>query len=65
MSDFVIHGGRPLFGTVAVGGSKNAVLPIIFAAATVKGVSVIENVPDISDVETAVFLLEELGADFW
>ncbi len=62
MSDFVIRGGRPLFGTVAVGGSKNAVLPIIFAAATVKGVSVIENVPDISDVETAVFLLEELGA---
>ncbi len=62
MSDFVIHGGRPLCGTVAVGGSKNAVLPIIFAAATVKGVSVIENVPDISDVETAICLIEELGA---
>lgn len=62
MSDFVIRGGRPLFGTVTVGGSKNAVLPIIFAAATVKGISVIENVPDISDVETALYLLEELGA---
>ncbi len=62
MSDFIINGGRPLRGKISVSGSKNAVLPIIFASLTVNGVSIIENVPSISDVDTALFLINELGA---
>ncbi len=62
MSKFVIYGGEPLSGTVSAGGSKNAVLPIIFAALGILGISVIENVPEISDVNTAVKLARDLGA---
>lgn len=62
MSDFVVSGGRALRGTVMVGGSKNAALPIIFAAVATHGVSVLENVPDISDVDAALLLISALGA---
>ncbi len=61
MSDFIINGGKPLRGQISAGGSKNAVLPIIFATIAAKGISVIENVPDISDVDTALLLIKELG----
>ncbi len=62
MSKFVIYGAKPLCGTISAGGSKNAALPIIFATISISGISVIENVPDISDVKTAVGLLRALGA---
>ncbi len=62
MSCFIISGGKRLFGEISVGGSKNAALPIIFATVAMHGVSVIENVPDITDVEVALSIISELGA---
>ncbi len=62
MSDFIISGGSELRGTVTVGGSKNAALPIIFATVATHGVSVLENVPDISDIDAALLLISALGA---
>lgn len=62
MSKFIINGGRELKGTVDISGSKNAALPLIFATLTTRGVSVIRNVPDISDVDIALELISEAGA---
>ncbi len=62
MGKFRINGGIPLFGTVRVSGSKNAALPVIFATLIARGVSVIENVPDIGDVRVALKIIEGLGA---
>ena len=62
MSKFVIRGGQKLVGEINVSGSKNAALPIIFACIVTRGRSVLYNVPDISDVRTALHLLQNMGA---
>ena len=63
MGRFYIRGGRALGGEISVGGSKNAALPIIFSTIMLRGVSVIENLPDISDVDVALDLVRDFGAD--
>ncbi len=65
MSSFIINGGKRLRGEIIVGGSKNAVLPIIFASIMTEGVSVLRGAPDISDVRVALGILEDLGAVAW
>ena len=62
MNRIVVEGPVKLSGEVLVGGSKNAVLPILFATIATGGVSKISNVPDIGDVRVAIELLEDLGA---
>lgn len=62
MARFVIHGGKPLSGTVAVSGMKNAATPILAATVLASGVCRIHNVPRITDVERMLELLRELGA---
>ena len=62
MDKFVIHGGVRLKGQVAVGGSKNACLPILAAALLGEGESVIEGVPDLADIRAMCDLLGDLGA---
>ncbi len=62
MRALTVNGGAPLFGEVSVGGSKNAALPILFAALTARGTSVINNIPDIGDVRCAIKIIEGLGA---
>ncbi|MDY0324120.1 MAG: UDP-N-acetylglucosamine 1-carboxyvinyltransferase, partial [Candidatus Carbobacillus sp.] len=53
METLIIEGGVPLQGTVKVSGAKNAVLPIMAAALLADtGVSIIEDVPNLKDVET-------------
>lgn len=64
MSSFIINGGRPLFGSITVGGSKNAVLPMIFSTILVHGRSVITGVPDITDVRVALSLISSMGAEW-
>ncbi len=62
MSILKINGARPLFGDIEVSGSKNAALPIIFATLATRGVSRISRVPDISDVNVALEIIEGYGA---
>ncbi len=62
MEKLVIRGGKPLKGEVCISGAKNAVVAIIPAVLLVKGRCVIENVPDISDVESILKMIEYLGA---
>lgn len=56
-----ITGGRPLRGTLAVQGSKNAVLPLLAAAAAVPGRCVLLGCPPIRDLDVTLALLEGLG----
>lgn len=62
MEQLVIRGQRRLKGEVAVSGAKNAVVAIIPAAITAKGISIIENLPCIEDVTGLVSTLNTLGA---
>ena len=63
MDKFVIEGGKRLSGTVQIEASKNAVLPILAASLLVeKGETVINNVPNLVDVETMLKVLEHFGA---
>lgn len=58
-----IWGGERLNGSVRVGGSKNACLPIIAASLLTPDECVVHNVPRLLDVMTMVDILRELGAD--
>ena len=63
MEKLIVKGGTRLEGTIPVSGSKNAVLPIAVAAAILgDGVSVLHNVPNLTDVKTLRAVLEGLGA---
>lgn len=62
MDKLVINGGKPLKGEVTISGAKNAVVAIIPAVLLVKGKCRIENVPDISDVDSILKMIEYLGA---
>jgi len=61
MERIVIHGGRPLHGTVRVNGAKNAALPIMAASLLVRGTTVLHEVPRLADVETIRAILVALG----
>jgi len=58
-----IKGGIPLEGAVTVGGAKNAVLPIFAATLMTDEPCIIENVPDLTDVQFLAELLQHLGAE--
>ena len=63
MEQLIVKGGTKLEGTIRVSGCKNAVLPIAVAAAILgDGVSVLHNVPNLTDVMTLRAVLEGLGA---
>ena len=61
MDKLVINGGKPLKGEVTICGAKNAAIAILPAVLLVNGTCKIENVPDISDVNKYIQVLEELG----
>ena len=62
MTKYIVRGGKPLFGEVEISGAKNAAVAIIPAALLVEGVCRIENLPQISDVDMSLKILENLGA---
>ncbi|MBB5144728.1 UDP-N-acetylglucosamine 1-carboxyvinyltransferase [Desulfovibrio intestinalis] len=63
MDKLVIEGGVPLTGVIEVSGSKNAALPILFAAILAEESVTITNVPDLRDIHTTINLLTVLGCD--
>lgn len=62
MDVFRIKGGRQLEGSVAVGGAKNAALPIFAATLLTAEPCIIEGVPDLSDLRFMAKILRHLGA---
>src|ERR1051326_4364950 len=63
MDKFVIRGGNPLLGTIRVSGAKNAALPCMAAALMTEEPVVLENIPDVRDIQTMRKLLVSMGAD--
>jgi UDP-N-acetylglucosamine 1-carboxyvinyltransferase len=63
MAQYIIQGGKPLNGSIAPLGNKNAVLPMIAASLLTDEPLVLTNVPDIKDVATMLQLLQSLGAE--
>ena len=63
MDKFVIRGGNPLVGTVRISGAKNAALPAMAAALLTDEPVVIENIPEVRDIQTMRKLLVEMGAE--
>ncbi|PJA80425.1 MAG: UDP-N-acetylglucosamine 1-carboxyvinyltransferase, partial [Nitrospirae bacterium CG_4_9_14_3_um_filter_51_5] len=61
MDQIRITGGLPLKGSVAIGGAKNAALPILAATLLGGGECVIDHVPHVRDVVTMRKLLAMLG----
>ncbi|NMB01506.1 MAG: UDP-N-acetylglucosamine 1-carboxyvinyltransferase [Firmicutes bacterium] len=66
MSRLIIEGGRPLRGSVEISGAKNSALAIIVAAAlATEGESVLDNIPQGSDIGTICQILQDLGVEVW
>jgi len=62
LEKLLIKGGNALKGKVYISGAKNAAVAIIPAVLLSDGVCRIENVPNISDVNVLLKILQELGA---
>ena len=63
MDKFVIRGGNPLLGTIRVSGAKNAALPAMAAALLTDEPVIVENIPQVRDIETTRKLLAAMGAE--
>lgn len=61
MDKIHIIGGQPIKGQVKLSGAKNAALPLIAASLLTDQELVLENVPDLADIQTLERLLVELG----
>jgi UDP-N-acetylglucosamine 1-carboxyvinyltransferase len=62
MADLIIHGGKPLSGTITPSGNKNSVLPILCATLLTDAKVTLLNVPNITDVEKLVNFFTEQGS---
>ncbi|REJ71781.1 MAG: UDP-N-acetylglucosamine 1-carboxyvinyltransferase [Proteobacteria bacterium] len=63
MDYFVIRGGQPLQGRIAISGAKNAALPILAASLLTSEELRLQNVPHLNDITTMIELLGALGAE--
>ena len=63
MDKFIIRGGDPLLGTVRVSGAKNAALPCMAAALLTDEPVILENIPQVRDIQTTRNLLAAMGAE--
>jgi len=63
MDKFVVRGGNPLLGTIKVSGAKNSALPCMAAAILTEDEIILENIPQVHDIETERKLLVSMGAE--
>jgi UDP-N-acetylglucosamine 1-carboxyvinyltransferase len=63
MDKFVIRGGNPLLGTIKISGAKNSALPCMAAAILTEDEVILENIPQVHDIETERKLLVSMGAE--
>ena len=62
MEQYVIKGGNPLVGEVEIGGAKNAALAILSAAIMTDETILIENLPDVRDINVLLEAIAGIGA---
>ena len=64
MDKFVIRGGNPLVGTISKGwGAKNSALACMAAPILTEEEVILENIPQVRDIETERRLLAAMGAE--
>lgn len=63
MDKFVVRGGNPLLGTIKISGAKNSALPCMAAAILTEDEIILENIPQVRDIETERKLLSSMGAE--
>ncbi|MCB1061724.1 MAG: UDP-N-acetylglucosamine 1-carboxyvinyltransferase, partial [Verrucomicrobiae bacterium] len=63
MEKLIVHGGAKLTGSVNISGSKNAALPILAATLLTREKCIIRRVPDVSDTNYMLQILQNLGAE--
>ena len=62
MSDLIVHGGKPLAGTITPSGNKNSALPVLCATLLTDEPVTLQNVPDITDLEKLVAFFRQQGS---
>ena len=62
MEQYIMKGGNPLVGEVTISGAKNAALGILAAAIMTDDDVVIDNLPDVSDINALLEAISHLGA---
>lgn len=62
MEQYIIKGGNPLVGEVEIGGAKNAALGILAAAIMTDENVLIENLPDVQDINVLLEAISQIGA---
>lgn len=62
MEQYIIKGGNPLVGEVEIGGAKNAALAILAASIMTDETVVIENLPDVRDINVLIQAMQSVGA---
>ena len=62
MEQYIMKGGNPLVGEVTVSGAKNAALGILAASIMTDEDVLIENLPDVRDINVLLEAIEEIGA---
>ena len=61
-NQYIIKGGVPLRGEVTIGGAKNAALGILAAAIMTDETVLIDNLPDVNDINVLLTAIEGIGA---
>lgn len=62
MEQFIMKGGNPLVGEVTIGGAKNAALGILAASIMTDEDVLIEDLPDVRDINVLLEAIQEIGA---
>ena len=62
MEQYIIKGGTPLVGEVEIGGAKNAALAILAAAIMTDETVLIDNLPDVNDINVLLEAISGIGA---
>ena len=62
MEQYIIKGGQPLVGEVEIGGAKNAALAILAAATMTDETVVVDNLPDVNDINVMLEAISGIGA---
>ena len=62
MEQYIMKGGNPLVGEVTISGAKNAALGILAASIMTDEEVLIENLPDVRDINVLLEAIEEIGA---
>ena len=62
METYIMKGGNPLVGEVFISGAKNAALGIIAAAVMTDEDVILDNLPDVNDINVMLEAIKDIGA---